>query len=290
MGFSTGTCGSNCSTVTSGTVTLALTGGTTYFIELSTSSPSATLSVELLTSPANDRCAGALPLTAGVPVYGSTKGALNDWNCNGTGPGNDVIYSFAPASSGAFSAVVLAGATAPGTDAGSYFSTSTIVTDGLCDAGSCLVSSYNSSPANFRASPGTTYGVIVDSYYANEFGDFKLLLSSISPPANDTCSSPAVLNVGTTVNATFTSAIPDTRDTSCGYGNYPDLFYSFAPTTSGNYLFTSSASMGFSTGTCGSNCSTVTSGTVTLALTGGTTYFIELSTSSPSATLAVEKF
>ena len=66
-------------------------------------------------TPPNDRCAAAIPLQLNVPAFGSTAGSADDYHIDAssafggagqvvsTGPGRDVVYSFATPASGSYS-------------------------------------------------------------------------------------------------------------------------------------------------------------------------------------------
>lgn len=101
--------------------TVPLTGGTTYFIlvELEgTLAPDSVvqLLVDLLIPPANDTCAGAIPLTLNIPENGTTEFANGDYELDFSatclqGDGNqpdvaagpDVVYSFTAPATGTYS-------------------------------------------------------------------------------------------------------------------------------------------------------------------------------------------
>ena len=79
--------------------------------------------VTFVPPPPNDSCASPIPLTLGVPVFGTTAAALNDYQLSATAPtcftlpsppaplgqtastapGRDVVYSFTPAATGLYS-------------------------------------------------------------------------------------------------------------------------------------------------------------------------------------------
>ena len=104
-----------------------LTSGTTYYIVVwlyDTPAPTAgNTAVQLRVTapapvPANDLCAGAIPLTLDTAVQGTLAGAANNYTIStpsatcfpgigqtttNTAPGRDVVYSFTPASSGNYS-------------------------------------------------------------------------------------------------------------------------------------------------------------------------------------------
>jgi hypothetical protein len=108
-------------------VAATLTSGTTYYIVVwrdDTPAPSpGNTAVQLRVTapapvPANDLCAGAIPLTLNTAVQGTLAGAANDYTIStpsatcfpgigqtttNTAPGRDVVYSFTPGVSGNYS-------------------------------------------------------------------------------------------------------------------------------------------------------------------------------------------
>ncbi|MEK6304145.1 MAG: HYR domain-containing protein, partial [Acidobacteriota bacterium] len=105
-------------------LTTSLTSGTQYFIVVSkfglTAPTAGNTAVQLRISqplsPANETCAGAIPLTLNTAVSGTTNGATgNDYQLTGTtcftgigqtsstAPGRDVVYSFTAPSAGNYS-------------------------------------------------------------------------------------------------------------------------------------------------------------------------------------------
>ena len=106
-----------------------LTSGTTYYVvvwKFDTPAPTVgNTAIQLRVSqtlpppvPANDLCAGAIPLTLNTAVQGTLAGGTNDYTIStpsatcfpgigqtttNTAPGRDVVYSFTPASSGNYS-------------------------------------------------------------------------------------------------------------------------------------------------------------------------------------------
>jgi hypothetical protein len=180
-------------------------------------------------APPNDRCSSPTPLQLGVSVAGTTLEANDDVRCGYRFLGPDVVYSFTPTTTGAYRAVVTS--QTGGADGGGV---SVYVRSDCADAGACAAPPSGSS-ITFRATAGTTSLLVVDSEWWELPGDFTLITSPITPPANDTCANPAVLSLNTTVTADLTSALDDTLgglDGGCGTAGYPDLMFRFtAPTT-----------------------------------------------------------
>lgn len=127
-------CNDNDSGCTGGTsrstVSATLTVGQRYFVLVG--SPGTTVpqpggvqvQVGYIPPPPNDTCATPIPLALGVPVAGTTAGAINDYQLSATvptcftlptppaplgqtastAPGRDVVYAFTPPESGTYSA------------------------------------------------------------------------------------------------------------------------------------------------------------------------------------------
>ncbi len=119
-------------------LTLALTGGTQYFLvvwKFDTPAPTAgntavQLRISQLVAPANDTCAGAIPLTLNIPVQGTINSVtVNNYQLAAASPcytgvgqsanilaGRDVVYTFTAPSAGMYSFRVWSwsGSTNPG--------------------------------------------------------------------------------------------------------------------------------------------------------------------------------
>lgn len=100
-----------------------LTAGSTYYVvawkfDLAAPLPGHTavqMRVTQTLGPSNDTCAGAIPITPGVPVAGTTAGAADNYELSGsacftgvgqtasTAAGSDVVYRFTAPSAGAWS-------------------------------------------------------------------------------------------------------------------------------------------------------------------------------------------
>ncbi len=245
-------------------------------------------------APANDRCDAPQVLTLGTRVTGTTFEASNDFNCYFSW-GPDVVYSFTPTSSGAFRAVA---ATPDGgsfgnvcVDGGCFypFQPTVYLMGPTCDAGTCA--NYpGTSATNFRATSGATAFIVVDTIGASLGGAFSLLVSPLVPAANDTCATPAVLPLGTTVSVDFSAAIDDSfgPDGGCGYVPFPDVVYSFTPPTSGRYRFTATnGALSLSQGTCGTSCTAPNSVSVA-DLVAGTPIFLIVDGATAAVTLRVD--
>ncbi|MBE2248055.1 MAG: hypothetical protein IAE78_00820, partial [Myxococcus sp.] len=250
-------------------------------------------------APANDSCSGAVALTVNTPVSGTTAEAGDDFHCEYL-YGADVVYSFSPATTGAFRAVVTASTSAGDGggficgDGGCYgrFDPFVYVTDPPCDAGVCRPSLRGNS-VTFRANAGTSQFLVVDGYQATAGGAFSLVVNPIVPPSNDTCASPAVLPLGANVTADFSNALDDTFSLDGGGGcsvpGAPDLIYAFTPPTSGRYRFTiSSGALTLSAGACGGSCGDWPTSNLTVDLSAGTPYFL-IADGTGTATVRVDQ-
>ncbi|MDP1919181.1 MAG: hypothetical protein Q8L14_23230 [Myxococcales bacterium] len=297
LSVGSGICGSSCFTRGFSALDVDLTAGATVFITVESSYPqSGTLRVDPIVVPANDRCVNGQTLTLGVPVSGTTAGASIDGLCLNS---LDVFYRFTPAVTGTYSAsvatadggyVTIGVARNCGTDAGSPF-------DGgfdRCEVGSDRI--------NFRGTASTPVNVVVMTSFSE--ASFQVQVNAITPPTNDTCSAPVALTVGTPVSVSFQNAFDDpfaepdsgspgalsdggflTGDGgfavvdggssfSCGSGGYPDLVFSFTPSTTGRYEFQGPADLRLGSGTCGSSCFRYGYGSLIVDLTAGTTVWL----------------
>lgn len=217
------------------------------------------------TPPSNDECAGAqaLNFTNDVAtVVGTTFGASNSNSASDNAPacgvdfiprrwGRDLAYSYTLASAKDVEVRVTSGG-------GSQYSPVTYVRG----AGQCALGFAGNEVACGAANgPGTavvyipnqaagTYPLFVDSN-SYDTGTFTLQVRQLPPslpPANDTCSAPAMVTQGATgVTGNTTGAIDDFSIGSnpryapaCGnsFMSGRELVYAFTPTSSGTFTAT----------------------------------------------------
>ncbi len=276
--LSTGTCGQSCTIGGASAYNADLVGGVTYFI-LAEGSATASFRIDPVIVPPNDTCSMPTPISVGQTLTGTLVGANDNVSCNFQFNGPDVLYSFTPASSGAY--LVTIGGVGDGGDGGA-FGLGAGLFSASCDAG-CLTGTSPFSfqtELNFRGTAATPYLIAVDSPSSASPGPFTISLSSFVPPANDLCAGALPINVGTTYFQTFTRAFDDYRQlfgfdggTGCGTTN-ADLTYTFVPPASGRYTFSGSASLWISAGACNAASCTFGGTFFNVDLVGGTTYFI----------------
>ncbi|NUO03048.1 MAG: fibronectin type III domain-containing protein [Saprospiraceae bacterium] len=169
-----------------------LTPNTTYTFCVRTSAcggggATSYVSTTFTTAPlANDACAGAIPVTCGSTINGSTVGAASDAGlgfCAGFGvgggePGNGIWYK-----------LVGNGAQVTANLCGSAYDTKLHVYTGTCGSLTCLVSNDDSfactaltrSQVVFNASVGTDYYILV-SGFGSATGAFSLNLTCLCGP------------------------------------------------------------------------------------------------------------
>jgi len=182
---------------------------------------------------ANDLCAGAVAMTVGDTVSGSTNGATVDADAQAaagctdsiTAPG--VWYSFVSGGGDVLVSVC---------DAADY-DTKLHVFSGGCDALVCEASNDDgddcgnyTSELSLATTADTEYLVLV-SGYGDDTGCFDLTVSGlIPPPANDTCGGIIEVTIPSTTAGTTSGATPDAFpacDIPAGEGG---VLYSFTGT------------------------------------------------------------
>jgi hypothetical protein len=169
--------------------------------------------------PANDTCAGATAITAGIDTSGTTCGAAGDYagTCGGAGP--DVVYRLDVAMR---SAVTI--------QTGATWDTVLHLRGDGCP-GSEVACNDNISGTDQRSRITTTvdagtYYVVVDG--RNETATGAFVLYTTVRPVNDDCSGAAALTLvdGRTTIAGSTAQATDSSD-SCVMATAPDVWYSF---------------------------------------------------------------
>ena len=296
-----GTCGAltqfgtSCTTTT---VSAALTGGETYYVNVRYTLTTGAYSnfnlcaYALPAPPANDICANAavLPVSTSSAcanaVAGTTQNALATQSgvCSTTTP--DVYYAFTPTSSGVHVFTV-----AETFDSGTG-STYVALYSGSCGALTQIGTSCSSTTLSAALTAGVTYYVTVRyTLTTGAYANFTLCGYELPPPpANDVCSSAAVLPVS--ADASCTSAVAGTTQgatlTASGVCNTttPDVYYTFTPASTGVHVFTvaetfdsgaGSTYVAIYSGSCGTLTqigTSCTSTTLSAALTAGVTYYV----------------
>jgi hypothetical protein len=175
---------------TTKSIDVNLTAGLTYFIWFDTwPSPDSpcpgTFSIDAAPPPpANDLCSGAIPISCGQTVMGSTIPATYDSapTCTTSeGTGGGVWYAFTGT-----------GGTITASLCGSAYDSKIRIYTGTCAVLSCVVGNDDfcglQSQASFLSSAGTNYLILVHGFSTNS-GLFTLAVTCTSPP----CGAPASL-------------------------------------------------------------------------------------------------
>ncbi len=203
--------------------------------------PSLALVLSLTTgyaqAPANDLCSGAIPLSCGQTVTGSTTSATIDQApaCGLSLPRYGVWYSFA----GNGDRVRLTTC-----NTGTNYDTQIGVYSGSCTSLVCVAGNNNDptctrsgrfSTVSFLANSGTTYYIWVTGVI-DARGNFTL--TSTCVPGNDACADARTITCGQTITGSTAAATPDfTSSTSCGTSfnsSTKGVWFSFTATTSGS--------------------------------------------------------
>ncbi|HEX2837818.1 MAG TPA: hypothetical protein VHN77_06790, partial [Phycisphaerales bacterium] len=263
------------------TVSTFLAGGTTYIIQVDGfggAFGAGVLNINgPIAGPANDLCANATAATIGSnPFDNRFAGNEGAASCGFNGdPGSaDVWFSFvAPASevyrfdtcqSAGLDTIVSIYDTCGGSEI-------------ACNDDSCGLS----SAVTFNTTQGTTYYIRVAGW-AGAQGAGALNISS--PLANDVCATASPAALGS--NPFDTSAAANDDATNCG-GSGPDIFFTFAPTQTGGYQFSTCNGTGYDSilAILSSDCVTELAcnddacglqSTVVANLTAGTTYIVQV--------------
>jgi hypothetical protein len=200
--------------------------------------------------PANDNCASATAVTVGSVAVDNT-GATNDGLASCATSGQDIWYSFTPATTASYRIDTCSGT----------LDTVLAVFDGCggtelaCDDDFCGFVSGSSVFPNLNA--GTAYLIRVAGFGAT-VGATTLTITELVPPPNDNCS--AAIDVALGATSFDNSGATTDGSASCGFGGEPggaDIWFRFNPSASGFYRFS----------TCGSSIDTIVS---VLSACGGT--------------------
>ncbi|MCI0586113.1 MAG: GEVED domain-containing protein [Planctomycetes bacterium] len=250
--------------------------------------------------PANDDCAGALPIVDGPNPGLSSDGATTN---PGDPPfscalgGADVWYSYTAGCTGAATFSMCGSTTSPHDALLSVYS-------GTC-GGLTLLGCNNDAcgptgtdpQVSIATTAGTTYLVRVGGAGTCALtGPFAIDVNCSAPPANDNCAAPVALSNG--LNGPFdnTAATSSATSASCNAAGSPgfrDLWYSYVATCSGAVTVASCDTLGGTTtltdtlvtvyDACGgnelacadNNCSTTLS-SASFSATAGTTYLVRV--------------
>ncbi|MBK9939476.1 MAG: proprotein convertase P-domain-containing protein [Chitinophagaceae bacterium] len=174
--------------------------------------------------PANDLCAGALPINCGQTINSTTVGATLDAvgtcvTALGSAPG--VWYTFT--GNGVSTTLSLCG---------SGYDTKIGVFSGTCAGLTCVTGNDDfcglQSEVTFTTVLGTQYYVLVTGFSTNS-GAFTLTRTcAATGPVNDLCTAALPINCGQTINSTTVGATADAVGTcTTTLGTAPGVWYTF---------------------------------------------------------------
>lgn len=190
-------------------------------------------------APANDECANAVPLTIGAPpVTGDAFGSTQSTTGTCTGSTRDVWYKFTSPTTQQVRVVVVP-------NPNNAFSVVAFDSCGGAEvACSAVPGNGTTNFITFSANAGTNYQVRVAAFppVTSDIGMFTIQVILPVLPSNDECANAIVIpGSGGTASGDNTDATTsvDLTPTNCGTfgfsGGGQDLFYSFTPTTAGDY-------------------------------------------------------
>ncbi len=285
-----------------------LVPSTTYYFRIYTYSSTTTIRTSFTVCvgtppapPANDTCAGALPLAESAntscanAVSGTTVSATPSASGTCSTSGKDVWYAFIPLTTGNYNFSV--------SEVTDYGTSTTYVTlySGECGSTTQIgTSCTTTSISDVALTASTTYYVVVRTTSTTAGVDFSLCAyPTPPPPVNDTCEGALTLTesadstCANVVSGTTVSATPSSSGTCSAVGK--DVWYAFTPSQTNEYIFgvtetqdfgTSSTYLSVYSGSCGSTTQVGTgcsSSSATLALTAGTPYYVVVRSTSTTA-------
>lgn len=197
-----------------------------------------------------ESCASATTISPTLLPFtddSSTVGAANDIDpgpagcASGLGP--EVVYSFTPSATDTYAAGVTP--IAPGFDISLYIITNCADPSGSCVAGANARAFAQGESLSATLNAGTTYFIVIDSPQQNGQGEYHFVLRK-GLPANDSCSSPVVIEPNRLPFQTSATTFGATNDSNPGTpclrsaqsGSGPDVVYQFTPASGQNYDFT----------------------------------------------------
>lgn len=260
------------------------------------------------TTPANDECAGAIPLSMGTTVLGTTIDASAESvvppTCNGIAVGNGVWYSFV----GNGMTV-----TASTCSAATGSNTRVSILTGSCGSFTCVAGNSTATPAcSSRGDSGSAVGLCTTSgqtYYVvvssdtNGAGLFELSLTGSNagcvPPANDDCAAAIGISSFPFTDSPAVTVAGADLDVSCNtaanFSSRAGVWYRFTPSEPGSVTFTETgtADVVFTVFTTPTDCTALSevycntneAGTAPFAASANTTYYILVSMASDTAAL-----
>lgn len=246
--------------------TSALSCGTTYYLRVyantscdGTNSAYTTSSSFTTDACGSGPCSSITSMTLGTIYTGTLAPSGSDWStytdCSYSEPGDEIVYSFTPVTSGNY--IFTGNATSGDPD---FFLMSTCNNTSTNITGSC----WDSGDRTVYLSAGVTYYLVVDNYLSSNNADYSVIVNTAaSGPSNDDCSGAIPLTVGTScsfssytnANATATVGVP-----APGCANYlgGDVWFTATVPASGHLILDmddnimTDAGMAIYTGNCGS--------------------------------------
>jgi phage gp37-like protein len=210
-------------------VSFPTTIGVTYYINVhgyGTASGAYTLSLTCIIPTSNDICSGAIPLSCGSSVAGTTVGATPD-----ALPGGCLTPVNAP---GVWYSFIGTGQNVQFSLCGSAFDTRIAVLSGTC--GGLICQALNDdfcglqSQVTLAAFLGVTYYIYVTGFGTSS-GNFTLNVSCLVPLANETCANAINIACGQTITGITAGGTPDALPGGClTPNNAPGVWYSFIGT------------------------------------------------------------
>ncbi|OIQ16971.1 T9SS type A sorting domain-containing protein, partial [Lacinutrix sp. MedPE-SW] len=296
--------GSSTSCTNSNALTLTAVSGTTYYVNIRSSSATNYTEFDLcifqLVVPENDACENATTINAGDSISGSTVGATNVENltvCSGgtvgttCDPGGD---SSPNGGTLVFGTGVWYVYNSPGNesisieDSAGAFDSEIQVWSGACGSLVCVAGDDDSSNVgsggfvcfDSEAAP-TTYYIYIDGNASTGVGNYTLNLNTTPlPPANNLCSGAEALTLGVQATGDTTNATDSgVAAASCGAaGADQDIWYSFVATATGQVDIDTDADTAAVYDACGgTEIACVGTGVTNVdGLVDGTTYYVRL--------------
>ena len=239
----------------SATASALLVGGTTYRVRVLGSSVSSLGNGigEINVSP-GDVCGNAVVVTTGTTNFNAGMETSTVTASCGTSV-RDVFFAFTPTRTATYElSTCNITPNIVDTVLSMYTGTCGALTQIACsdDAAACGLSD-RSSRVTMQLSSGTRYVIRVAAKDAASVGNGqgRLTITDLTP-ANDTCSSPQIVTMGSnSYNALYANT--DGPDANCSVGSVRDVFFQFTPAFAGRYRIT--------------NCATSASGMVDTVMT-----------------------
>lgn len=268
----------------SGSKTVTLSAGTTYYLIVdnwsNSSSCAYTLSVDC---PQINPCDNITVMTCGA-TYSGTLGTSGAWSsytsCSWAEPGEERVYSFTPTQTGSYTFSATETSNDP-----DFFLMSSCGNTGTNILGGC----WDSGQETVTLTAGTTYYLIVDNNESSTNSSYTVSISCPSGP----CATATTMTCGTTYSGTLgTSGIWDSYTSSTWSEPGEERVYRFTPSTTGSYTFATTTTSGdpdfFLMASCGNTGTNIVgsnwgSGNQTVSLTAGTTYYLIVDNYSSSS-------